>query len=65
MLKIDIQIVIDNHKITIKWLVKAIPKGIKLNKLENSIKLKITKIKGVHCNPLIPACCFITPTIKR
>jgi hypothetical protein len=31
-IKIDKQILRDNHKIIIKWLVKAIPKGIKLNK---------------------------------
>ncbi len=65
MLNIEIHIVIDNHKITTKWLVNAIPKGIKLSKLENKIKIKITKIKGVHAKPFIPACCFIILIIKR
>lgn len=32
IIKIDILIVIDKKIIKIKWLVKAIPKGIKLNK---------------------------------
>ena len=37
---------LDNQNIIIKWLVKAIPKGIKLNKLQNKIILKRVKIKG-------------------
>lgn len=36
----------DNHKINIIWLVKAIPKGIKLSKLQIKIKLNNKKIKG-------------------
>lgn len=48
---IDVQIVQDNQKINIKWLVKAIPKGIKLIKFENKIKLKIQKINGNQNKP--------------
>ena len=48
---IDIQIELDNKKIKIKWLVKAIPKGIKLNKLQNNIKLNKLKIKGNQIKP--------------
>ena len=50
-MKIDIHVVHDNKNIKIKWLVKAIPKGIKLNKLLNKIKLKRQKIKGNQKRP--------------
>ena len=51
IIKIEVQIVQDNQKIKIKWLVKAIPKGIKLIKFENKIKLKIEKINGNQNKP--------------
>lgn len=46
IINMDTHIVLDNKKINIKWLVKAIPKGIKLNKLQNKIKLNKENIKG-------------------
>lgn len=46
IVKIDKLIVMDKNKIKIRWLVKAIPKGIKLNKLQIKTKLKIVKMNG-------------------
>ena len=46
VIKIDKQILNDNHIIIIIWLVKAIPKGIKLIKLQIKTKLNKVKIKG-------------------
>ena len=44
-------VVHDNKNIKIKWLVKAMPNGIKLNKLLNNIKLKRQNIKGNQKRP--------------
>lgn len=51
IVKIEIHIVLDNKNISIKWLVKAIPKGIKLNKLQNKMKLNNVYIKGNQNKP--------------
>jgi hypothetical protein len=64
IVNIDIQIVLDNKNINIKWLVKAIPKGIKLNKLQNKIKLNNVNINGNQNKPYECACCFINPAKK-
>jgi len=40
------------------WLVKAIANGVKLRKLQHSIKKKKLKIKGKYLNPCNPTCCF-------
>jgi len=44
--KIDKQIDNDNHIVTIKWLVNAIPKGIILIKFDNNIVINIVKTNG-------------------
>lgn len=44
--KTDVDIVKDKKKIITIWLVKAIPKGIKLNKLQINIKKNNVKING-------------------
>lgn len=49
----------DNHKMIIKWLVDAIPKGNKLNGLLNKTKLKRVSIKGNKIYPFLPICCLI------
>ena len=64
IIKIETQIVLDNQNIKIKWLVKAIPKGIKLNKLQNKIKLNKEKIKGNQNKPYLFVCCFTIVIIK-
>jgi hypothetical protein len=46
--KTELQIVIDKYKINTKWLVKAIPNGIKLIILHKKTKLNIRKIKGKY-----------------
>lgn len=51
IVKIEIHIVLDNKNINIKWLVNAIPKGIKLNKLQNKMKLNNVYIKGNQNKP--------------
>lgn len=59
IINMDIHIVLDNKKISIKWLVMAIPNGIKLNKLQNNIKVNKVYIKGAQNKPYWCACCFI------
>lgn len=54
----------DNSKIIIIWLVKAIPKGVKLKKLQEKIKKNKEKIKGKNLIPDKPICCFNKPNKK-
>lgn len=59
VINIDKQILKDNHIIIIIWLVKAIPKGIRLNKLQINTKLNKVKINGKNKYPSLPICCLI------
>ena len=61
---IALQVDNDNHIVTIKWLVKAIPNGITLNRLAISTNKNIVKIKGKNRNPSLPIWFFIIPNIN-